>query len=108
MPHIIENARPAPLLRQLAAMLYDSFLLAACWIGVGFIFLIISKGQAITGGVLLLALRLALLAAWIGFYVYSGANRGRRSVCAPGVSPSPTKTAMPSAANVHCCAGAAP
>ena len=44
MPHIIENARPAPLLRQLAAMLYDSFLLAACWIGVGFIFIIFSKG----------------------------------------------------------------
>ena len=77
MPHTVPDARPAPLMRQLAAMLYDSFLLAACWIGVGFIFLIISKGQAITGGALLLALRLALLAAWIGFYVYFWSKQGQ-------------------------------
>ena len=77
MPHIIENARPAPLLRQLAAMLYDSFLLAACWIGVGFIFIIFSKGERITGGALHYALQAALLAVWIAFYVYFWSKQGQ-------------------------------
>ena len=77
MPHIVQNARPAPLLRQLAAMLYDSFLLAACWVGVGFIFIIFSKGERITGGALQLALRATLLAVWIAFYVYFWSKQGQ-------------------------------
>ena len=43
MPLIIADARPAPLMRHLAAIAYDSMLLVACWIGVGFLFLIFNK-----------------------------------------------------------------
>ena len=77
MPHIVQNARPAPLFRQLAAMLYDSFLLGACWIGVGFIFIIFSKGEPITGGALHYALQAALLAVWITFFVYFWSKQGQ-------------------------------
>jgi len=77
MPHTVSDARPAPLMRQLAAMLYDSFLLAACWIGVGFLFIIFNKGEAITGGALHYLLQAALLATWLTFYLYFWTRQGQ-------------------------------
>ena len=72
MPLIIADARPAPLMRHLAAIAYDAMLLAACWIGVGF-----NKGEAITGGALHYLLQAALLATWLAFYLYFWTRQGQ-------------------------------
>lgn len=77
MPLIIADARPAPLMRHLAAIAYDVMLLAACWIGVGFIFIIFNKGEAITGGALHYLLQAALLATWLAFYLYFWTRQGQ-------------------------------
>ena len=74
----IHHGRPAPLGRQLAAMLYDSFLLLALFILVGFIFVIGNGGERLKpGSGLLYGFRLALLACWALFYGYFWSAQGQ-------------------------------
>ncbi|MDO4643506.1 MAG: RDD family protein [Cardiobacteriaceae bacterium] len=77
MPYIIDNALPAPLVRQLAAMFYDAFLLLACWIACGFFFIIISKGEPITSGILHYLLQTTMFAVWVMFFVYFWSKQGQ-------------------------------
>lgn len=66
-----ESIRPAPLLRHLAAMLYDSCLLLACIILIGFVFFFINQAEAIqAGNPLLHVLRLAILGTSLLFYAF--------------------------------------
>ena len=66
-----QSVRPAPLLRHLAAMFYDAFLLLACIIVLGFVFLFINHGEDIRpGNPLQYALRTAIAATSLFFYAY--------------------------------------
>lgn len=66
-----DSTRPAPLLRQLAAMLYDAFLLLSCIILLGFVFLFLNNGEDIRpGNSLQHALRSAIVAVWLLFFAF--------------------------------------
>lgn len=66
-----EAIRPASWLRHLAAMLYDSFLLLACIILLGFVFFFINHAEAIkAGNPLLHVLRLAIVLTSLLFYAF--------------------------------------
>lgn len=66
-----QSVLPAPLWRQLAAMLYDSFLLLACIIALAFIFFFINHMEAIrAGNPLLHVFRAAIAGTSLLFYAY--------------------------------------
>lgn len=67
----LQDARPASCFRQLAAMLYDAFLIAALWVLCGFIFVLCNRGEALlVGSAMWWLFRLSLLLVWALFYVY--------------------------------------
>ena len=78
MALLIENAKKAPLGRQLGALLYDLLLLLALFIALSMIFVLARRGEALRlGDPLLLPFRLCLLGCWATFYIYFWSAQGQ-------------------------------
>lgn len=71
MAVILKQAKPVPMLRHVSAVFYDSMLLVAIWVVVGFVFVAINRGEAIVAkSALHYGFQSALILAWCGFSVY--------------------------------------
>lgn len=71
MTMILQQAKPVPFLRHVAAVFYDSMLLVAIWVVVGFVFVAINRGEAIAAqSALYYGFQSALVLAWAWFCVY--------------------------------------
>ena len=74
----LTNAKPAPFSRHFASVIYDSMLMMAVWVVVGFIFVAINRGEAIAPqSALHYGFQSALLLAWAGFLGYFWSAQGQ-------------------------------
>lgn len=78
MSKINLHAQSAPVWRQVFAILYDTFLLMACLIVIGFIFIGINKGEVVLrDSILWHCMRGAILLVWMSFFVYFWSSQGQ-------------------------------
>ena len=68
--------KPAPLFKRLAAMLYDSLLIAALWMMIGAIGVALNGGEEVGGPLLSSALFLATFLFFMLFWTRSGQTLG--------------------------------
>lgn len=78
MSKITVQTQVAPFWRHLFAMFYDIFLLLACIMVVGFVFIGLNKGEIVVkNSALWHGMRGAILLTWIGFFVYFWSSQGQ-------------------------------
>ncbi len=71
-----QNLPPAPLIRRLAAMFYDALLVVALWMVLGFIGVILNRGEAVSGPLFNSLLFLATFIFFAGFWTRNGQTLG--------------------------------
>ncbi len=75
-PESPDQLAPAPLMRRLGAMLYDSLLIIAIWMIIGAVFVALNQGEAVQGPFFKSTLFLVTFLFFAGFWSRSGQTLG--------------------------------
>ncbi len=78
-PEPQNTLKPASLLRRLAAILYDSLLVAALWMVLGGIGVAINRGEAVSGPLFSSTLFLVTFLFFAGFWTRNGQTLGMQA-----------------------------